>query len=217
MTTFIDGFGKIALALFIGGLVGLERERRDLPAGVRTHMLVCAGSALFTLASILMAGSRADPTRVAAQIVSGIGFLGAGTIFRSGPTVRGLTTAAGLWLVAGVGMGIAAGGPLQGLAVVTGLLVAIVNIGIRDLEQRWLRPSQAVRLTLAQGSDALVRLAEGLAQRGVLIQQVECLPDTPELEAAAVRLFVRVPAAQSRSDLAVWMSQQPGVRRITWE
>src|SRR5687767_6958282 len=95
---------RLAVALAAGTLVGVERERRDRPAGLRTHILVCTGSALITLVSIGMAPGHSDPTRIAAQIVSGIGFLGAGTIFRSGAFVRGLTTAAGLWMVAGIGM-----------------------------------------------------------------------------------------------------------------
>src|SRR5438445_10094924 len=137
--TLVDTVPKIVLALIVGGLVGLERERRDVPAGIRTHMLVCAGSALITLVSILMAGRQADPTRIAAQIVSGIGFLGAGTIFRSGNSVRGLTTAAGLWVVAGIGMAIAAGGAVSVAAVVVGLAVFGVNRWVRILEERLTR------------------------------------------------------------------------------
>src|SRR5688572_5146897 len=82
----------LVLALFAGGLVGLEREQRERPAGLRTHILVCIGSALFTSISIDMAGVGYDPARIAAQIVTGIGFLGAGTIFRSGGSITGLTT-----------------------------------------------------------------------------------------------------------------------------
>src|SRR5688572_6987783 len=100
--------GVLLLAALLGGLVGWERERRDRPAGLRTHILVCLGSALITLVSIQLSGTRFDPGRIAAQIVSGIGFLGAGTIMRQGNVVRGLTTAASLWTVAGIGMAVAA-------------------------------------------------------------------------------------------------------------
>ncbi len=98
--------GQILLALLLGGIIGFERERSNKPAGLRTHMLVAAGTTAFTLASVYGFGamSSGDPSRVAAQIVSGIGFLGAGTIFRSGSEVRGLTTAASVWLVAALGM-----------------------------------------------------------------------------------------------------------------
>ena len=126
--------GEIALRLVVAaalsGLVGLEREWRERAAGLRTHMLVGVGSALFTLISaygfneFLVGGSnvvRADPSRIAAQIVTGIGFLGAGAIMRQGLNIRGLTTAAGLWVVAAIGMAVGAGyyaGALLGTGVV---------------------------------------------------------------------------------------------------
>lgn len=109
---------RLSAAAGLGGAVGLERELREREAGLRTHLVVCVGSALFTLVSaygfhdfMVNGGSlvRTDPTRIAAQIVSGIGFLGAGAIIRQGLSVRGLTTAATLWLVAGIGMACGAG------------------------------------------------------------------------------------------------------------
>lgn len=109
---------RLAVAAVLGGAIGLERELRERGAGLRTHLVVAVGSALFTLVSaygfrdFLVHGGnlvRADPTRIAAQIVSGIGFLGAGAIIRQGLSVRGLTTAASLWLVAAVGMASGAG------------------------------------------------------------------------------------------------------------
>jgi putative Mg2+ transporter-C (MgtC) family protein len=109
---------RISIAAGLGGAVGLERELREREAGLRTHLVVCVGSALFTLVSaygfhdFLVNGGglvRTDPTRIAAQIVSGIGFLGAGAIIRQGLSVRGLTTAATLWLVAAIGMASGAG------------------------------------------------------------------------------------------------------------
>jgi putative Mg2+ transporter-C (MgtC) family protein len=109
---------RLSLAALLGGAVGLERELREREAGLRTHLVVCVGSALFTLVSaygfhdFMVSGGnlvRTDPTRIAAQIVSGIGFLGAGAIIRQGLSVRGLTTAATLWLVAAIGMACGAG------------------------------------------------------------------------------------------------------------
>lgn len=109
---------RLSVAAVLGGAVGAERELRERQAGLRTHLVVCVGSALFTLVSaygfrdFIEAGSvyaRIDPTRIAAQIVTGIGFLGAGAIIRQGLSVRGLTTAATLWLVAAIGMAAGAG------------------------------------------------------------------------------------------------------------
>jgi putative Mg2+ transporter-C (MgtC) family protein len=107
---------RLAVAAALGGAIGMERELRERGAGLRTHLVVCVGAALFTLVSaygfedfFLATGTRIDPTRIAAQIVSGIGFLGAGAIIRQGLSVRGLTTAATLWLVAAIGMAAGAG------------------------------------------------------------------------------------------------------------
>jgi putative Mg2+ transporter-C (MgtC) family protein len=94
--------GKLALAMLFGAIIGVERDIHGRAAGMRTHMLVCAGACLFTIASIAM--TSGDPGRIAAQIVAGIGFLGAGAILKSGFTVRGLTTAACMWLSSAVGI-----------------------------------------------------------------------------------------------------------------
>ncbi len=130
--------GQVLLSLFLGGIIGFERERRNKPAGLRTHMLVAAGTTAFTLASIYGFGGTEpqDPSRVAAQIVSGIGFLGAGTIFRSGSEVRGLTTAATIWLVAALGMLVGVG--MYWLAVFTTILTGLVLrfVRIRTLHLR---------------------------------------------------------------------------------
>ena len=105
---------RLSIAAFLGGIVGLERQQRHKSAGLRTHILVSLGSCLVMLISYkLYAGvqglTNADPARLAAQVVSGIGFLGAGTIMKEGLTIKGLTTAASLWVVAGVGLAVGAG------------------------------------------------------------------------------------------------------------
>lgn len=116
--------GKLVLAVFVAGLIGLERETHGRPAGLRTHVLVCLGSALFTLCSFIVAkNGGSDPGRITAQIVTGIGFLGAGTIIHQGSVVRGLTTAASIWTVAAIGVGIGIGGTALILSVATGVLV----------------------------------------------------------------------------------------------
>jgi putative Mg2+ transporter-C (MgtC) family protein len=122
---------RLALAAVLGGLIGIERELREREAGLRTHLLVSVGSALFTIVSaygfheFLASGQavvRADPTRIAAQIVTGIGFLGAGAIIRQGLSVRGLTTAATLWVVAAIGMATGAG-YYSGAVITTALVL----------------------------------------------------------------------------------------------
>jgi putative Mg2+ transporter-C (MgtC) family protein len=114
---------RLVVALLLGAVVGWERELQHMPAGFRTHALVSLGAAIFTVVSAYaFAGEGTDPTRIAAQIVTGVGFLGGGAILHYGGTIRGLTTAASLWAVAAVGM--AAGAGLFVTAVVsTGLVI----------------------------------------------------------------------------------------------
>lgn len=144
--SFLEELFRILLAAGLGAAVGVERELREHEAGVRTHMLVAVGSALFTLVSAYGFGEffttgapfvPTDPTRIAAQIVTGIGFLGAGAIIRQGPSVRGLTTAATLWVVAAIG--IAAGAGYYGGAVATTIVVIVALGPVRVLTRRMLR------------------------------------------------------------------------------
>lgn len=129
-----DWIGRVALAAALSGLVGFERSAHHKAAGLRTHMLVGMGAALFALAGTDFAS--ADTSRVAAGVVTGVGFLGAGAIFRHGFSVRGLTTAAGLWVVAAIGVVTGAGEPVPAAAT-AGLAVIILN-GLTMLE-RFLR------------------------------------------------------------------------------
>ena len=116
----IDLTVRVLISLGLGALIGLERERDEEPAGLRTHMLVCMGATLFTVISLSFSDA-ADPTRIAAGIVMGIGFLGAGTIFKIQDKIKGLTTAADLWVLAGIGMAVGIG--YYFVAIVTAFLV----------------------------------------------------------------------------------------------
>jgi putative Mg2+ transporter-C (MgtC) family protein len=208
---------RLGAAVLVGGLVGFERERRDRPAGLRTHMVVCLGSTLITLISIELAAGRYDPTRVAAQIVTGIGFLGAGTIFRSETGVRGLTTAAGLWVVAGMGMGIAAGGALMGMAALTGILVFVINQWLRVLEDRMSLAIREATLTLVRDSGAMIGVLEGLAKRGAQIERIGWLARAAAEDQAVVAVRIRLPRSETTGALTSWLSAQPGVREVEWD
>jgi putative Mg2+ transporter-C (MgtC) family protein len=137
---------RLALAAALGAAIGLERELREREAGLRTHLLVGVGSALFTIAGaygfhdFLVSGGnivRTDPTRIAAQIVTGIGFLGAGAIIRQGLSVRGLTTAATLWVVAAVGLATGAG--YYSGAIITTALVLLALYPLRVMAYKIVR------------------------------------------------------------------------------
>ena len=120
---FLREGGLLVLSWFLGGLIGWQREVKGHAAGLRTHALVCGGSCLLSLLSF--SGQGGDKGRIAAQIITGIGFLGAGVILRRGVTVRGLTTAATVGLVAGVGSAVGAGFHFAVLAVLTTLLTLL--------------------------------------------------------------------------------------------
>lgn len=138
--------GRVFLAFVLGGLVGFERERTQRPAGLRTHMLVAAGSACFTVASIYgFQGLEApsDPARLAAQIITGIGFLGAGAIFRTGDTVKGLTTASSIWITASIGILIGVG--MIYLAIFTTVMTWFVLYVVKSFEMRLEHKRSVVR------------------------------------------------------------------------
>jgi putative Mg2+ transporter-C (MgtC) family protein len=131
----LELLGGLLLAALLGGAIGWEREHSHKPAGLRTNILICMAATLLTDLSVLAAASSsvADPGRIAAQIVTGMGFLGAGTIIQSRGTVTGLTTAATLWVVAAIGMAIGFGALIEALG--TTLLVLIALVPLRKVEE----------------------------------------------------------------------------------
>jgi uncharacterized membrane protein YhiD involved in acid resistance len=156
---------KLMAALFCGGLIGLERELKSKAAGIKTNMLICVGAMLYTAISILMAASedqigvKGDPTRIAAQIVSGIGFLGGGAILQSKENVMGLTTAATIWLVAAIGVWIGMG-QLE-VAIAVSMLIVLVLISVTFFENRFLGRKRMFKVVihLRERSDEVTRTA----------------------------------------------------------
>ena len=144
-TLRLDLLVKLGLAVLLGGIIGFEREVSGKPAGLRTNILICIGAALLMDVSIhigMVDGRRiGDPGRIAAQIVSGVGFLGAGTIMQSQGMVTGLTSAATIWVVAAIGMTVGAGLYIEGIGA--GLLVTFVLAGLGNLEH-WVRRARRV-------------------------------------------------------------------------
>jgi putative Mg2+ transporter-C (MgtC) family protein len=133
LITQLESGGLILLALLLSAIIGLNRERSDHPAGLRTHILVGVGSCVFTLLSIFAFGNG-DPGRVASQILPGLGFLGAGAILKQENTIVGITTAASLWATAAIGMSVGTGAWL--LAILLTLSIWITLVVIRYFEVR---------------------------------------------------------------------------------
>ena len=141
---------KLLLAFVLGGVIGIEREHVGRPAGLRTHVLVCVGAALVQITSFdfyaLNPGYTTDPFRMGAQVISGIGFLGAGTIIKEGASVKGLTTAATLWSVGCVGLAVGTGMYIQ--AVVATLILYIGLKGLKKVEQKMTKAIDSIIVQL---------------------------------------------------------------------
>ena len=133
----LEIFGQLLLAVFLGLAIGVEREIAQKSAGMRPHALVAMGAALFSIVSAAVAGPNVDPTRIAAQIVTGIGFLGAGLIVFNQSRVQGLTTAAGVWVAAAIGMAI--GFKLYQVSVFATVLTILVFLVLWPIEERFVK------------------------------------------------------------------------------
>ena len=173
---------RLACAAFLGGFIGVERERLAWAAGLRTHMLVCVGACLIMIVSAfgfndaLGASNIAlDPSRVAAQVVSGIGFMGAGYILVRGEIVRGLTTAASLWTVAAIGL--AVGGGLYIAAVAATLIILTILAAAKPLEE-WLQHRNRafdIHLVADHGMASLAMIEAALGYRATRIARFTCV------------------------------------------
>jgi putative Mg2+ transporter-C (MgtC) family protein len=202
--SLLDLSARLALVVVLCGAIGFERETRDQPAGVRTHVLVGMGAAIFTLISaygfneFAAQGARIDPTRVAAQVVTGVGFLGAGAIIHQGMAVRGLTTAAAVWISAAIGMATALG--LYAFALIGSALVLVALITFRHIRGALLHRVQPDHLVLeVEVEPARMRdLLDVVAEHGATLESLDC---EPEGELTAARLHLRLPANTDRAAL----------------
>lgn len=209
---------KLALACILGGLIGLERESLNRPAGLRTYTLVCMGSTLAMIVSLEMyyqyhTTVNADPGRIAAQVVSGIGFLGAGTIMREGATVRGLTTAAGLWVVACIGLAVGAGMYMP--AITTTLLVFFVLVYFFKFENRFtgLREYKGYILNVDDRPGQVGKIGSTLGEMGVLIKNIH-LSRTDEEEGLEVEILAQLPTGMDPIIVVDELAKVEGVHSV---
>ena len=184
---------RMALALGLGAIIGAERERGGHAAGMRTHAAVCLGSAIFMLVSAYSfpelrasLGPRFDPTRIAAQVVSGIGFLGGGIIFTQRGTIRGLTTAAALWVVAGLGL--AAGAGLYFVSCGGTVLMLVVLAALKPLEERLFPQRPRLVLLVHPQEELLSYIRAALDAGGVRPRALVIRPGPENQESVELRL-----------------------------
>ena len=210
---------RLVLAAALGSVIGFDRERLSWAAGLRTHMLVCVGAALIMLVSAFgfadVLGQKnvvLDPSRIASQVVSGIGFLGAGSILLRGEVVRGLTTAASLWSVAGIGLAVGAG--MYTAAIGATVIILIILAGIKPLERRFISVKQqrGIKLLAERGAVSLHSVHDALGVGSVRVKQfiVQQSDEDPELDEVQVSLS----RATSSEFSAIYsrLAAIPGVR-----
>ena len=214
MPSDLELLGRLLLAAVLGGAVGTERELADQPAGLRTHMLLTIGACLFTLVSAYGFGGPADPSRLAAQIVTGIGFLGGGAIVRHGLTVRGVTTAASIWATASIGVAVGAGRYL--LAVGGTVLVVGTLFGLRALRDRlqsWSVSREEFVLSTSAGFD--VELIAELARREQVA--IRGLEREDAAGRSRIVLVAKLPPRYRPERLIDALTRLDGVREVDWE
>lgn len=217
----VDSTIRLGLATILGMLVGIERARREQSAGMRTYAVVSMASALIMIVSIyglpMVEGQPQDPGRIAAQVVSGIGFLGAGVIFLRRNVVHGLTTAASLWAVSGVGLAI--GGGMLVTGTIATLFLLLISGGLLPVKQRLFHQEaeeHRVRLHLTDTSSVIRdirKMARG--EPGFTLTSLD-LESTVDKKKTVLEIRIRVADPDDAIDIVHSMEHLPGVDRIGW-
>jgi putative Mg2+ transporter-C (MgtC) family protein len=216
MPSDLELLGRLLIAAVLGGAIGAERELNDQAAGLRTHMLLTIGACLFTVISAygFRRGVGTDPSRLAAQIVTGIGFLGGGAIVRHGLTVKGLTTAASIWATASVGVAVGAGDYVLGVggaALVVGTLVGLRRVS--TTLQRWGVSREEFVLATRPGFD-VERIVEAVKRERVELRGLDREAGKDE---DRVVLVVKLRPRYRPDQLLDVLGRLDGVRQVEWE
>lgn len=207
---------QLAMATLFGGLVGYQREKAEKPAGLRTHILVCLGAALIMQVSVypFKGVENADTTRIAAGVVIGIGFLGAGTIIRQGSAVRGLTTAASVWVTAGVGLAVGIGFYIP--AVATTVLIIVALTILKQIDVRISGDLKTISLVSKDKPGQLGKVGFVLGELNVNIKSIE-LERGEETGICGIRLVVDARSDVSSDTIVDKLSELEGISSTIWE
>jgi putative Mg2+ transporter-C (MgtC) family protein len=202
---------QLVLAVILGGAVGIERELRGKPAGLRTNILICMGATLFTVLSYRLSMGRGDPGRVAAQILTGVGFIGAGTILHLRGAVTGLTSAATIWVVAAVGMALGSGAYMEAMGAT--LLIMVVLAGLGPVEGYLSRQAASSHIVIHCRPDAT-----SLDDLEALVRTtgLECVRTQSRVENVdlVVEMNLRGPK-RLHDQLLIAAVHHPGVRSVS--
>ena len=208
---------RVALAVIIGGIIGMERLRKNQPVGSRTYMVVCTGACLVMLTNQYICNmfSTGDPSRLGAQVISGIGFLGAGTIMVTGNNkIKGLTTAAGLWSAACIGLAIGIGF-YEGAITVGAVLLFIMTV-FKDVERKILKDSKSLQLYLnIESSDALDHVISECHKKNIRVDDIQVSkPRQGTKGGIIVFLTLKLPMKQKHTELVHQLSDLEGILYI---
>ncbi|MEB3101601.1 MgtC/SapB family protein [Ferviditalea candida] len=226
--SYIELTLRLVLAAVLGGLIGLEREFGYHPAGFRTHILVCLGSALIMILSIYgftqfaaESNVRMDPARLAAQVISGVGFLGAGTILRTGVSITGLTTAASLWVVSAIGLSVGAGFYFGSVLVTVMVLFSLFLLNKLEKSFSQTKKFREIRIQIPDGSTALNVTLAKIAEFGLSIHKIQIenpiVGTEAEERVVTVRLLVKAGKPAHFQKVLLALPGIPGVRNVECE
>lgn len=217
MTSFTNILLKLFLSVILGALIGFERENKNRPAGLRTNILVCLGAALVQIISLDTFNQykgivNLDPARLGAQVISGIGFLGAGTIIREGASVKGLTTAAGLWVVACIGLAIGNGSYVAG--VLSAIFAYLTLRMLKGIEEKVSKKSLYfdIEVLIEDKPGQIGRIGQILGSMNINIKNIEFRENSGNL--LRVYLSLKIPTNLGKQDITCRLMKEGEVISI---
>lgn len=215
--TLWDMVLRLLISLVLASLIGMERETHGRPAGLRTHVLVCMGATLFTICSYIIGGDYYDPGRIAAQIVTGVGFLGAGTIIHQGSVVRGLTTAASIWAVAAIGVAVGIGGMMMWVAAIASVMVfgTLHLMGRVDTYLVAAHDERRITITTTRDSERLFEVLRLFESHSAKLRSVDSREGDESVQVLRLRLIAGREFDETK--LASDLASSKSVISYSWE